>query len=69
MEYLKKKWKDKKIKVTFNSLTSDPVSLEKLFEIYAKYNLEQAKFRTPLSCKPITKKEEQKWHSWLKERG
>lgn len=69
MEYLVKKWRDKKIKVNFNSLTSDPVSLEKSFEIYAKYNLEQAKFKTPLSCKPVTKREEQKWHDWLKERG
>jgi len=69
MEYLIKKWKDKKIKVDFNSLSSDPVSLQKSFEIYAKYNLEQPKFKTPLSCKPVTKKEEQKWHDWLKERG
>ncbi|PIZ66321.1 hypothetical protein COY14_00570 [Candidatus Roizmanbacteria bacterium CG_4_10_14_0_2_um_filter_36_9] len=69
MEYLMKKWKDKKIKVDFNSLTSDPVSLQKSFEIYAKYNLEQPIFKTPLSCKPVTKKEEQKWHDWLKERG
>lgn len=69
MEYLVQKWSNKKIKVVFNSLTSDPVSLEKSFEIYAKYNLEQAKFKTPLSCKPITKKEEQRWHNWLKDRG
>lgn len=69
MEYLKRKWKDKKIKVVFNSLTSDPVSLKKSFEIYAKYNLEQPKFKTPLSCTPVTKKEEQQWQNWLKERG
>ncbi|MBI2007351.1 MAG: methyltransferase [Candidatus Blackburnbacteria bacterium] len=69
MKYLIKKWKNKKIKVTFNSLTSDPVSLEKHFKIYDKYNLEQAKFKTPLFCKPVTKKEYQKWRSWLKERG
>lgn len=69
MEYLIKKWKSKKVKVTFNSHTSDPVSLKKSFEIYAKYNLEQAKFKTPLSCKPVSRKEERKWHDWLQERG
>lgn len=76
MDCLKRKWQNKDIKVIFNSLTSSPVSLEKAFEIYAKYNLEQPQFKieqpqfkTPLSCKPITKKEEQKWHEWLKERA
>ncbi len=69
MEYLVKKWGGKKIKVNFNSLTSDPVSLQKSFEIYAKYNLEQPKFKTPLSCKPVSRKEELKWHDWLRERG
>ena len=69
MEYLRRKWKDKKIKVIFNSLTSDPVSLEKSFEIYSKYNLEQPKFKTPLSFKTVTKKEEKAWHKWLNERG
>lgn len=69
MEYLVKKWKDKKIKVTFNSLTSSPASLKRSFEIYAKYNLEQAKFKTPLSYKPVTIKEEQGWHAWLREKG
>lgn len=69
IEYLKRRWKNKNVRVIFNSLTSDPVSLEKSFEIYAKYNLEQPKFKTPLSCNPVKKKEEQKWHTWLKVRG
>ncbi|MEK6616398.1 MAG: methyltransferase, partial [Bacteroidota bacterium] len=69
MDCLKRKWKNNKIKVIFNSLTNSPVSLEKSFEIYAKYNIEQPQFKTPLSFMPVTKKEEQKWHEWLKERG
>ena len=69
MDYLKRKWKNNKIKIIFNSLTSSPVSLEKSFEIYARYNLKQPQFKTPLSCTPITKKEEQEWHKWLNERG
>jgi len=40
-----------------------------LFAFCAKYNLEQPKFKTPLSSSPVTKKEEQKWDNWLKERG
>ena len=56
MDYLKRKWKNNKIKIIFNSLTSSPVSLEKSFEIYARYNLKQPQFKTPLSCTPITKK-------------
>ncbi|MFA5126896.1 MAG: HemK2/MTQ2 family protein methyltransferase [Patescibacteria group bacterium] len=68
MRYLKEKWQDKKIKVIFNSLTKDPVSLKKSFEIYDKYNLENPKFKTPLSCKPITKEEELKWYNWLKKK-
>lgn len=69
MEYLKKKWKNKKVKIIYNSLTSDPVSLAKSFELYAKYNLEQPEFRTPLAFKQITDKEEQEWHKWLQENG
>ena len=69
MEYLKRKWKNKKIKVIFNSLTNNPVLLRKSFEIFDKYNLNQPGFKTPLSCIPITKKEEQRWKNWLGERG
>jgi len=69
IKYLKEKWKKKKIKITYNSLTSSPVSLEKSFQIYAKYNLNNPEFRTPLSHKPVTKKEEERWHKWLRNNG
>lgn len=69
MEYLIGRWKDKKVKVIYKSLTSDPVSLMKSFEIYAKYNLEQPGFKTPLAFKEVTDKEEEKWHKWLRENG
>ncbi|MBI4163448.1 MAG: methyltransferase domain-containing protein [Candidatus Aenigmarchaeota archaeon] len=69
MEYLKRKWKDKEVKAIFNSLTLDPVSLEKSFKVYSKVNLENPKIKTPLSVKTVTKNEEGRWHNWLKERG
>jgi hypothetical protein len=68
MAYLIEKWKDKKIKVTYTSLTRKPLLLKRAFEIYAKYNL-KGKFKTPLACKRVSKEEEQRWHNWLHEKG
>lgn len=69
MQYLQQKWQHKRIKVIFSSLTNTPVSLEKQFQIYAKWNLERNDFKTPLAFKPITEKEERRWHDWLERNG
>lgn len=79
LDYLKSKWVNRKIKIFFKSLTSTPVSLQKSFDIYAKYNLGENKktsqsnkdevFKTPLSCKPVTLAEENRWHKWLKQKS
>ncbi len=65
MSYLQNKWKNKKIKVLFSSLTSTSLSLKTVFKIYAKYNLQGSKFKTPLSTKTVSILEEQAWYEWL----
>lgn len=68
LEYIKNKWMKRNVRIIFKSLTSTSVSLKKSFEIYAKYNLNQPGFKTPLSCKQITSREEKGWHNWLQKR-
>ncbi len=59
------RWSKERVKVTYNSLTRVPLSLKKSFTSYAKWNMEQASFRTPLAYKEVTKREEKDWHDWL----
>lgn len=69
MIYLKSKWKNKGIRVLFTSLTSHPLLAKKVFEIYAKYNFENPKFKTPLETSEVIISEEQAWHKWLIDKG
>lgn len=70
MDYAKNKWGNKKVKITYKSLTSTPVNLQKSYQIFAKYNLNpKNNFLTPLASKRVTIKEEAHWHKWLAKKG
>jgi len=68
LRYLIERSKNKKVRITWRSLTRAPVSLAKTFDAFERDNFNTLR-KVPLACERLTAKEWQRWLAYLVHHG